>query len=44
MHALPQSQCSHSGLGHGGGSVGLEALVGPLVCEQSQGHGVHGRL
>lgn len=34
----------HSGLGHGGGSVGLEALVGSLVCEQSQGHGVHGRL
>lgn len=33
-----------SGLGHGGGSVGLEARVGPLVREQSQGHGVHSRL
>lgn len=34
----------HSGLHCGGGSVGLEALVGPLVCEQPQGHGVHSRL
>lgn len=28
-------RAAHSGLSHGGGGVGLEALVGPLVREQS---------
>lgn len=41
-HTLPPA--SHSGLGHRWGCIGLEALVGSLVCEQSQGHGIHSCL
>lgn len=33
---IAQLSAAHSGLGHGGGGVGLEACVGPLVREQSQ--------